>query len=52
MARAGVAKASRARVQPSIDKLVPGAVKDNLQKRLDDSIETANAMLEKEGKSP
>lgn len=49
MARAGVAKASRARVQPSIDKLAPGEVKDSLQKRLDDSIRTADDMLAKEG---
>lgn len=49
MARAGVAKASKARVQPSIDKLADGPTKEALQKRLDDSIRTADAMLGAEG---
>lgn len=47
IARQGVAKAARARVQPSIDKLAAGSTKDALQKRLDDSIRTAEAMQAK-----
>lgn len=49
IARSGVAKAARARVQPSIDKLADGPIKQGLQQRLDDSIRTAEEMLAKQG---
>lgn len=50
-ARAGAVKAGSARTKAAIDKLADGPTKDGLQKRLDDSITTAEAMLAKQSKA-
>ena len=48
IARAGVGKAARGRIQQHIDDVADEGVRGQLQKRLDDYSRTADAMLEKQ----
>lgn len=48
IARAGVGKAARGRIQQQIDDVADDGVRSQLQKRLDDYSRTADAMLEKQ----
>lgn len=51
MSRPGIGKAVKARTQPGIDKLPQGDLRDSLQKRSDDLVASADAMVRERGKT-